>query len=920
VERLVEALWGDDPPHRAVEMLHVRISELRRFLHAEPDIIVTRRPGYVLDVASERVDAQRFEIAVPEARRALDDGDAAVAVTGLDAALAMWRGPALPEIADRSFAQPYVARLENLHTQAVEDRIAARLALGQHRDVVAELEALVREHPLHERHRHLLMLALYRDGQQSEALEVYQQGVELLREELGIDPSQDLQDLWLKILRHDAGLSAPQVIAVSRRQAHELPVELTSFVGRDAELQDTCTRLAASRLVTLSGVGGAGKSRLAIEVAQERREAFPDGIWIVELALVGDPALVSSTVAAVVGAHERPQDSLRDAIVERLRSAVSLLVLDNCEHLVEEVADLTRDLLRRCPGLRVLCTSREKLGLAGEVVIEVSGLTVPQPADAAAELVLASGAARLFVERAEAAQSRFRLTDNNAPAVAEIARRLDGLPLSIELAAAHTAAFAPAQIAAGLQDQFRLLSGGSRAALPRHRTLRAVVDWSYDLLTEDEQRLFDRLTVFVGGFGIDAVVAVGGTDAPDLLARLVDKSLVTADVVEPEYRYRMLETLRAYGLEELNRQGVTAEVRDAHARYYFDLATAAAVGLRSKDLASWLDRLNLEHANLRAALDWSLASDANETAAGIAAALYPFWDLRGFYSEGREWLRRVLMAGRRLSPPLRARVLMGATTLAVIQGDITAATAAGEEAASLSRATGDLAGLSHALQYLGFMAVLLEDHNQARALLAEAERAGAESGSRWEHAWSYIFLATHSFSEDGFVDADAHADRAEELIGPDGDQELLAWVSLIRGMAAWGLGSTADAARQFIKGAAQFRELGGLWGLTFALLGAGLVLTDANEGRNAVRAFSTAQKLRETAGTGVHPFVEVATEAALGRLRSELDADTFDAEWAAGKRYSLTEALRTTESALTGVLRAASTAKRDDPTDGTSGQ
>jgi hypothetical protein len=384
----------------------------------------------------------------------------------------------------------------------------------------------------------------------------------------------------------------------------------------------------------------------------------------------------------------------------------------------------------------------------------------------------------------------------------------------------------------------------------------------------------------------------------------------------------MLETLRAYGLEELNRQGVTAEVRDAHARYYLDLATAAAVGLRSKDLAAWLDRLTIEHANLRAALDWSLVAGADETAAGIAAALYPFWDLRGFYSEGREWLRRVLEHAQRLSPPLRARVLMGATTLAVIQGDLTAAAAAGEEAASLSRAAGDLAGLSHALQYLGFMAVFLEDHDQARALLTEAERAGAESGSRWEHAWSYVFLAANSLeslSEDGFVDAGAHTDRAEELIGLDGDQELLAWVSLIRGMSAWGLGRTSDAARQLLKGTAQFRKLGGLWGLTLALLGAGFVLADGNEGRHAVRAFSAAEKLRETAGTGVQPFVEVSTAAALEQLRGELDVETFDAEWAAGERYTLAEALRTTEIALTNVLRAASTAKRDDAADGTSG-
>jgi predicted ATPase/DNA-binding SARP family transcriptional activator len=890
-ERLVEALWDGAPPRKATELLHVRMSELRKNLRCMPDLIVTRRPGYLLDIDPGQVDAHRFEQEALDGRRALGDGDAAVAARRLAAALDLWRGPALADIATRQFAQPLIARLENLRTQAVEDRIAATLELGGHRDVLAQLEALVREHPLHERHRRQLMLALYRDGRQNEALQSYQQGVERLRDELGVDPGRDLQAMRMSILRHDPALAAPATVHAPRPQEPELPVPFTSFVGRDAEIDSTCTQLDASRLVTLTGVGGSGKSRLAIEVAHLRREAFPDGVRVVELAAVSDPSLIEATVGTAVGAREQPQQPVRAAIVGHLRSRSVLLVLDNCEHLVDRVADLTLYLLGHVPGLRVLCTSRERLGITGEVVLPVPGLSLPPPDAVDAEAVRASSAVRLFVDRASAAQPHFRLTDGNASAVAEIVRRLDGLPLSIELAAARTSAFSVAQISHGLRDRFRMLSRGSRDALPRHQTLRAVVDWSYALLTEREQRLFDALSVFAGGFSYGAAAAVYGDEPGDLLARLVDKSLIVADTGElAEYRYRMLETLRAYGLEGLERRTIAAELRNEHARHYLELATAAATGLRNAELGEWLDRLGTEHGNLRAAMDWALGNGDVGTAAGIASTLYPFWDLRGHYSEGRDWLRRVLAGRGSLPPAVRARTLMGAATLAVIQGDMDESVTACREAAELGEAAGDDAVVAHALQYLGFVSTLIGDLDEARALLDDSRRIAAAAGALWEHAWSYAFLATLAFADERFADANAHADAAELVIGPNGDQELLAWVPLIRGVAAWGQGRCRDAAEHLITAAERFQALGGLWGLSLTLMATGLTLTGDSRDRAAIHVFGTAEAVRSAAGIGLMPFAAEWQDRALAGLRSRVAPETFDEDWASGQARSLDEA------------------------------
>lgn len=898
-ERLIEALWADAPPRGATAMLHVRISELRKLLRGEdgPELIRTRRPGYLLDVEPGQVDAYRFEQLAVAGRHATVAGDAATAAARLAAALALWRGPALADLADRLFAQPEIARLESLRAQVLQDRIGAELAAGRHHDVIAELEALVRVHPLHEQHRLHLMLALYRCARQSEALAVYRDIQDRLRDELGVDPGDGLQALQLSILRHEPGLTVAFGTGRPRARSPELPVPLASFVGRQAEVAGTCKQLADARLVTLSGVGGSGKTRLALQVALARPDAYPDGVWIVELAAVGDQMLIASTIAAAVGVRERRHELLVEGIAERLRATTSLLVLDNCEHLLDGVAEIARQLLGSCPTLRILCTSRERLGITGEVVCPVPGLAVPAEGERLAVDVRTSAAVRLFVERACAVQPSFRLTDDNAAAVGEIARRLDGLPLSIELAAARTTTFAPAQIAARLEDRFTLLSRGGRETLPRHRSLRAVVDWSYGLLTDPEQRFFAAVAVFVGGFTLDAAqsvwVAPGAGDPADLLTRLVEKSLVVAEAGAGEYRYQMLETLRAYGLEKLDVRSETQRVRDAHAAYYRGLATQAAPGLCGADLPAWLDRLRAEHGNLRAATGWSLQRDHDETAAEIAASLYHFWDLHGHYREGRDWLRRVLADGREPSPSVRARSLMGEATLGVVQGDLTEAAVACSLALALNRDVGSSAGVAHALQLLGFIALCAGKLDRARPLLDESLRTAAAAGAEREHGWALFFRSVLAMAENRFAAAADLVDRAETVVGPAGDPELLAWVSALRGAACWGRGQARDGARHLAAAIKAFHDLGGQWGLTLSLLFCALVLAgqDTRE-RAAVRLLGSAERLREAAGIGMLPFVAVWFEDGCESLRSRIGPEAAAGEWDGGQRMSAAEAVR----------------------------
>jgi predicted ATPase/DNA-binding SARP family transcriptional activator len=896
IDRLIDVLWGENPPRSATEMLHVRISELRRALAAgstrDAGAVVTTGSGYRLVVGPDDVDADRFESLVLAGRAA---GDAKTAASLYVEALAMWRGAALPELAGSAYARAETARLDDLRMQALEARMAAGLTAGQHLDLVPDLRALVIDHPLRERFWYQLMLALHRSGRSIEAAEAYREAHRVMVDELGIEPGTELRTLHTTILQRDkAAVISDEERPRPVRAPNNLPANLTSFVGRHDEQIEIAGVLGHARLVTVTGVGGVGKSRLALEIAAAHLDAYPGGVWLVELAPLTDPALLASVVASVAGVREHPDRSLLDQIIQRFRGTGVLLILDNCEHLASEVAEFVRHLLDACPSLRVLCTSRERLRVSGEVLRPLTGLSTRRTTDGSAA---DADAVTLFAQRARAVRARFVVSEQTAGTVAQICERLDGLPLAIELAAARVGSYSPAQIAAGLGDRLRLLTRGSQVSSPRHRTLRTVIDWSYDQLDDGERRVFERLSVFVGGFTFDAVEAVcagdDGLDLIDVLALLVDKSLVTADAApSPEYRYRLLETLQAYAAERRDNRGETDSLCRRHAAYFATLAEVARTGLRSSDQAEWLDRLASDHGNIRAALDFLLADGDVETAGRVAGSLYPFWDLRGHYTEGRRWLNRVLAADVELTPRTRARALMGATTLAVIQGDIESAVAACEAAAELSRRAGDGAGLAHAQQYLAFIAIYAEQFDEADALLAESTAAARAAGADWEHGWAYIFAGTSALAQGDNARAIEMTRQADRYLSAVGDREAFAWSSFIRSGARWAAG---DAPEDFVgdlhRAIHDFHDLGGLWGLSLGLLLAGAVMSAGERPAAAVRVLSAAESARASMGAGIHPFILEWLRTALSRAEGALGADDFHREWLAGSTTSIPDAV-----------------------------
>jgi len=454
-----------------------------------------------------------------------------------------------------------------------------------------------------------------------------------------------------------------------------LPRRLTSFIGRESEIEEVRRLLGTTHLLTVVGIGGAGKTRLALQVADRMVDEFPHGVHLVELAQVTDPDLVMHAVASSLGVREDPDRPLIESLTGYLQARRLLLVLDNCEHLIDAVAGLATELLGAAPGVKLFCTSRESLAIAGEAAWRIPSLSVPDPLRVFDRSALESfEAVRLFVERAAEVAPGFVLTEQNAPAVVQICRRLDGIPLAIELAASRVRVLTPDQIAARLDDRFRLLAGGSRTAMPRQQTLKAAMDWSYDLLTSNEAALLRRLSVFSRGCTLDAAEAVcaaddiGGYEVLDLLMRLVDKSLVVAEEEEREIRYRLLETVRQYGRDKLVEAGEAPAVRHRHLDWFLALAERAGPKLHTADQLVWLRQLDADHDNIRGALEWALESADGEIPARMASSLWWFWTLRGHTSEGSEWLYKAL--ARATEPgSIRALTLASAGMLAFFAAD-----------------------------------------------------------------------------------------------------------------------------------------------------------------------------------------------------------------------------------------------------------
>ncbi|MFI2631694.1 BTAD domain-containing putative transcriptional regulator [Streptomyces collinus] len=638
---LVDEVWGGQPPADAPGALQALVGRLRRALGA--GAVDSVAGGYRLGAAPDDVDLHRFERLAGEGLRALADGDPAKAAVVLDDALALWRGPALADLPDRAAE---AARRDTRRLDALRARHAAALALGQAEQSLPELTALCDGHPLDEPLQALRVRALRDAGRAAEALDAFEDVRRLLADRLGADPGPELRALHAELLRlGDTPGPAPA------RPAGNLRARLTSFIGRETDIETIRGDLAEARLVTLLGPGGAGKTRLSQETAETVREAMPGGVWLAELAPVDDPDAVPEAVLTAVGARETVlygagAEGIRAAVADRLDDPVErlaehcsrprmLLILDNCEHVVDAAARLTEELLARCPDLTVLATSREPLGVPGELLRPVEPL--PEPV-----------ALRLLADRGAAARPGFRIEDDPG-ACAEICRRLDGLPLAIELAAARLRMLTPRQIADRLDDRFRLLTSGSRTVLPRQQTLRAVVDWSWDLLDEEERDVLRRLSVFAGGCDLPAAEAVCGPAALEALGSLVDRSLVVAappdGSAEREMRYRLLETVAEYAAERLDESGRRAEAERAHLTYFRELARVTDPLLRGPGQLAAIQRLEREYENLRTALRHAVALRDEQEALCLALSLVWYWQMRDLRIEARNWCREVMVLG-----------------------------------------------------------------------------------------------------------------------------------------------------------------------------------------------------------------------------------------------------------------------------------
>ncbi|MBV2156652.1 BTAD domain-containing putative transcriptional regulator [Kitasatospora sp. SUK 42] len=802
-DRLIHDLWGDRPPGRPAGALQAKVSQLRRVLGR--DRVVHQPSGYRLrlDGDADEVDAVRFRDLVDRTR---DGADPATRAALLTEALELWRGPAYADFADQEFARGAAQRLTEQRLSALEEQAEARLALGDQVLLAGELADLVVRHPLRERFHALRMRALYAAGRQSEALAAYEELRARLVADLGVDPSPELAALHQAVLRQDPELTAAPRSATRPRPrtdtdtdtaadteatagaapaSSHLPAFLTPLIGRDEALVRLSELLHTARLVTLSGPGGVGKTRLAVAAADaihggRASEDLPDGTWFVEFSGVrhGSAAELAQVVAAALGISDHAPSAVPVSgtgtrspahhLAAVLRDRRTLLILDNCEHVVDAAAELVSLLLRTAPGLRVLATSQEPLGVPGEEVF----LVEPLPTD---------DAVRLFTQRAAAAPGFSLAADTcdgaDHAAVTEICRRLDGIPLALELAATRVRALGVHELAARLGDRFQLLTSGRRGAPERQQTLRAVIDWSWELLSAPERIVLRRLAAFSDGCDLQAAEAVcagdgvTGPEVPDLVIRLVDRSLVDVVAGPAGPRYRLLESVAAYATERLHEMEDLAAVSDRHLRHYLALAERAEPELRRAGQRTWLARLDAESGNLRAALDEAVrraAAGAPVQAARLATALSWWWLVRGRLAQARRSLRAVL--------------------------DATTTANTGSEDAELA--------LLHAA-----FALLTGDHDTAAAL---ADGAAVPDPVR--RARSLWLCAYGLFSAGAVADSGELNDRALTLFTSAGDQWGTAAALGLRAALALVRGDLAGLGRDGWRSAALFREVGDRWG------------------------------------------------------------------------------------------------------------
>ncbi|SBT41314.1 BTAD domain-containing putative transcriptional regulator [Micromonospora narathiwatensis] len=834
-DALADALWGDQPPADATNALQLRVSKLRRALvsaGADGDLLVTRAPGYQLAVASDAVDAYRFERLLERARTATTADGPAAALACYDEALRLWRGPALADVGDADWALAETARLAELRLGAVEDRLELLLAAGRQAEAVADLEHLVVAHPLRERLHRLLMLALYRGGRQAEAITAYHALRHRLADELGIDPAPELQALAEAILRQQVPApaatppparpagppAAPPAPVPDPPRRGDLPRRLSSVVGRQDDVHRVLDRLREARVVTLTGPGGVGKTTLALEAVRHADDTLADRVHLVRLSAVPAGTDLPEAVAGQLNvATGGPGPAATEALVAWLGADRALLLVDNCEHVVDEVAELVERLVAACPAVTVLTTSREALAVPGETQLAVAPLGVPDgPADLAR--LGDSPAVALFVDRARAVRPGFVLDAATAPIVADICRQLDGMPLAIELAAARVKALPPVEIAARLHDRFALLTAGARTSEARHRTLRATLDWSHDLLTEAERRLLRRLAVFRGGWDLTAaerVCAFAGLapdEVLDLLFRLVDRSLVVPDPATG--RFRLLVTIREYAAARLAEAGETATARDRHLTHFTELAERYGPHVRA-DADAW-SRISDEHDNFRAAVDRCLdRADGVDAGLRLADALFRFWNYGPRY-EGIRALTALLATGE-AAPAARAAALQRIGLLGVYYPTAQTRAAARESLAEFER-LGDRGNTATSRLVVAWEGQYDGDPDGYRAMVAQARREMGDTDDLWWHGTVCYVEALLDLRAGDFARSAEQWRRSLDLTRRAGDRLLPAGILAHLGVALREAGRPDEAIAVLEEAAAEARRNPSPHALAFTLV------------------------------------------------------------------------------------------------------
>jgi predicted ATPase/DNA-binding SARP family transcriptional activator len=932
VERgwLAGLFWPESLETQAAAHLRRTLTDLRQALGTEACRLRSPAPHTLcLDLSGCEVDIHAFDAAISR-------GDEA----SLERAVALYRGPLLEGWAEEWAFQERQIR-EQAYLQALEHLAHHALEREEPQTAARYLRLAVAVDPMQESTHRMLMQALAAGGNHAAATELYRDLRLRLHRELNATPDPETSALFHQIrsaARCRTAASAPRVIGDPSprfREAivHNLPTQLTRFIGREREIAEVTEFLASTRLLTLIGAGGCGKTRLAIQVAFNRVEAYPGGVWFVPLAALTDPALVPQTVAAALGMREEPGRPLTSTLADYLHPRTALLLVDNCEHLLTAAAQLAEELLRVCPRLQVLTTSREGLGLLGEQTYRVPSLSLPPIGSDRPDTVLLYEAVQLFAERARLGQPAFRVTARNASAVAQVCQRLDGIPLAIELAAARVRALPVERINERLDDRFRLLTGGSRTALPRHQTLRALIDWSYDLLSEAERTLLLRLSVFAGDWTLEAAEAICAgnnldeSEVLELLTPLIEKSLVQYETRDGDERYRLLETMRQYSRERLLESGQSEAVRRRHVDYYLRLAEE----LEELEQEEWLERLEREHDNLRAVLDWcQAAEDGAEAGLRLATRLRGFWGVRGYWSEGRERLVGLLaLTGAAAHTAARAQALNAAGLLAWRQSDLEVAHALHEESLAICQELDDGHGIASALSGLGLVVRGQGDYAAARRLFEEALAINCALCNQHGQAANLHWLGYVAVAEGDYAGAKTFFEEAlaiyqeighrggasfralGELALMQGDyaaarqifEDLLRTARQLKcklesarclkglGDVAHGQGDCETAKALYAESLTLCGELGFKPGIAWLLQEFASRASARGQPERAARLLGAADLLLATLGARFEPTLWHPSDRNVSAIQARMGEEAFAAAWAEGRALSLAEAI-----------------------------